>query len=46
MDPSYGDNHYVFHDAAKHRKSLVSDVAYKVNLALPKGDWYYGRVHV
>ena len=45
-DTSYNSNHYIQQTTALSRKSVVGDVAYKVQLALPKGDWYGGKVHI
>ena len=41
-DQTYEANRYIAQENAKYRKSLVSDVAYEVKLALPKGDIYFG----
>ena len=41
-DPNYEANRYIAKTTAEYRKSLVSNVSYKVTLALPKGDYYFG----
>ena len=41
-DKTYEANRYIAQANAKYRKSLVSNVGYKVVLALPKGDFYFG----
>ena len=41
-DPNYEANRYIAKATAVFRKAIISDVNYKVTLALPKGDNYFG----
>jgi hypothetical protein len=41
-DPNYEANRYINKTTAVFRKAIVSNVNYKVALALPKGDNYFG----
>ena len=41
-DPNYESNLYIQKDTCVFRKALISAVNYKVTLALPKGDFYFG----
>ena len=41
-DPNYEANRYIAKATAVFRKAIVADVRYKVTLALPKGDNYFG----
>jgi len=41
-DPNYEANKYIAKSTAVFRKAIVSNVNYKVQLALPKGDNYFG----
>jgi len=43
-DPSYEANYYIKLTESVFRKEYVTDVEYKVALALPKGDTYWGKV--
>ena len=45
-DPLYDKNVYLHVSTAQMRFAAVSDVAYNVDLVLPKGEWYAGRVSV
>ena len=45
-DPLYDKNAYLHISTAKMRFETVTDVSYDVDLVLPKGDWYAGRVAV
>ena len=41
-DPNYEANLYIAKATAVFRKAIISNVNYKVTLALPKGDNYFG----
>lgn len=41
-DPNYEANKYIAKATAEFRKAIVSNVNYKVTLALPKGENYFG----
>lgn len=45
-DASYEKNCFIAKTTAEYRENLVSDVAYHVDLSLPKGDWYTGKVQI
>lgn len=45
-DPLYDKNVYIHIDTAKTRFAAVADVSYHVDLVLPKGEWYSGKVAV
>jgi len=45
-DTSYEKNFFVHLSDAQARKACVDDVSYHVDLALPKGDWFGGKVKV
>ena len=43
-DVSYEKNCFVAKTTTEYREKLVADVAYHVDLSLPKGDWFTGKV--
>ena len=45
-DPTYESNVYLHTEFAQLRHKCVANVAYTVDLLLPKGDWYTGKVTV
>ena len=45
-DPTYESNYYISLATAEYRDLHVADVAYKVDLSLPKGEWFGGKVEV
>jgi hypothetical protein len=45
-DPTYESNVYLHTEFAQLRYKCVTNVAYTVDVLLPKGDWYTGRVTV
>jgi hypothetical protein len=45
-DPTYESNVYLHTEFAQLRYKCVANVAYTVDVLLPKGDWYTGRVTV
>ena len=45
-DVTYDTNHHITRESARFRDSFISEVSYKVDLALPKGDWFHGKVEV
>ena len=45
-DTTYEENIYVWQKDCIRRKSIVDDVQYTVQLGLPQGDWYVGKVGI
>jgi hypothetical protein len=45
-DSTFEVNHHVQQAVADYRDKLIADVTYQVDLSLPKGDWYGGKVTV
>ena len=45
-DVSYEKNCFVAKTTTEYREKLVADVAYHVDLSLPKGDWFTGKVQI
>jgi len=45
-DPSYSQRFPITLATAEYRNTLLADVAYTVDLVLPKGEWFAGRVLV
>jgi hypothetical protein len=43
-DASYEKNCYITKATAEFREPHVCDVAYHVDLSIPKGEWYTGKV--
>jgi len=45
-DPTYEQNFYISLATAEERDKHISEVSYKVDLSLPKGEWFGGKVEV
>jgi len=45
-DTTYEQRHHIALDTAEYREKHISDVAYHVDLSLPKGEWYTGKITV
>jgi len=45
-DPLYENKVHLHVSTAQMRFAAVTDLAYDVDLVLPKGDWYAGKVSV
>jgi hypothetical protein len=45
-DPQYDKNVYLHVSTAKMRFEAITNVSYDVDLVLPKGEWYGGKVVV
>jgi len=42
-DPTYEQKHHIALATAEYRDKHLAEIAYKVDLSLPKGDWYTGK---
>lgn len=45
-DTTYEQNFAIALATAEYRDQHIADVAYKVDLSLPKGEWFGGKVEV
>ena len=43
VDTTFEKNHFITRAGAQYRVSLISDVSYEVQLAIPKGEVYFGK---
>jgi len=45
-DTTYEKNFFVHLTDAEKRKACIDEVSYEVELVLPKGDWFGGKVKI